>query len=370
MTNSFQQWLQIHFQRLQKELQNRQTIHLPMLLGLSVLVGGGAIFAIRGHGWLSASETAAPAPPASPLPSPVPSPSPSPTSKRSTTGKLQVKQSPAPPATPQPEPSVTAEQEQAEQAAIASLQASVASIDTLVEMKIAIEVAVPAVSVSVSNESQLLDENGNVISTLSPGTSYTAQTDAEGILFNGSAMPALVWIEPPIDGLFTVGGRTYRGRLLLAAEGGKLWAVNVVSLRNYLYSVVPSEVSPSWDMEALKAQSVAARSYALTYFFQPINALYHMGDDEYFQVYKGIESEADRTREAVDATTGEFVSYQGGIVESLYAASDDIVMEAFQGRGMSQLGALNLAEQGYKYDQILANYYPGTAIGKIAKDTQ
>ncbi len=55
-------------------------------------------------------------------------------------------------------------------------------------------------------------------------------------------------------------------------------------------------------------------------------------------------------------------------MESLYAASDDIVAEAFSGRGMSQLGAKSLAEKGYKYDQILANYYPSTKVGKIAKD--
>jgi SpoIID/LytB domain protein len=45
-------------------------------------------------------------------------------------------------------------------------------------------------------------------------------------------------------------------------------------------------------------------------------------------------------------------------------------MEAFQGRGMSQLGALNLAEQGYSYEQILSHYYPGTGIGKIAMDQE
>jgi stage II sporulation protein D len=43
-------------------------------------------------------------------------------------------------------------------------------------------------------------------------------------------------------------------------------------------------------------------------------------------------------------------------------------MEAFQGKGMSQLGAKALASQGYKYDQILSNYYPTTAVGKIVQE--
>ncbi|HEY9643626.1 MAG TPA: SpoIID/LytB domain-containing protein, partial [Coleofasciculaceae cyanobacterium] len=147
-----------------------------------------------------------------------------------------------------------------------------------------------------------------------------------------------------------------------------LWGVNFVNLRQYLYSVVASEVSPSWPMEALKAQAVAARSYALTYYFKPVNSLYQLGDDEYFQVYSGVAREADTTNKAVDATAGQFVSYRGGIVESLYAASDDIVADAFQGRGMSQLGALGLAEQGYTYEKILTNYYPGTGVGQIQQD--
>lgn len=154
------------------------------------------------------------------------------------------------------------------------------------------------------------------------------------------------------------------------ADSGKLWAVNYVNLRQYLYSVVGAEVSPSWPMAALKAQAIAARSYALTYYFKPANKLYHLGSDEYFQVYKGIESEANTIYKAVNETAGSFVSYRGGIVESLYAASDDIVSEAFQGRGMSQLGALSLAEKGYTYEQILKNYYPKTGVGRIEIDPE
>jgi peptidoglycan hydrolase-like amidase len=118
-------------------------------------------------------------------------------------------------------------------------------------------------------------------------------------------------------------------------------------------------------MEALKAQAVAARSYALTYYFKPVSPLFHLSATEYYQVYSGISREAERTRQAVDGTAGQYVSYQGGIVESLYAASDDIVADAFRGRGMSQLGAKSLAEQGYSYQKILEYYYPGTAVGRI-----
>lgn len=351
----------------EQKLQKQEWQKYLWLLPLGVCLSGAAFWVVQQESQFpeaNAESTATPAPLPSAAVLPTPAQSPSSTAKRPTTGKRQAE-------TPSPtEPTLTPEQQQAQQAAIATLQSSIASVDSLVEMKVAIEVAVPAVTIGVSAESRLLDQTGAELNTLAAGSSYTAQVDSTGILLDGSPLPALIWVEPPTDGLFYLNDRAYRGRLLLVAEAGKLWAVNLVSLKNYLYSVVPSEVSPSWEMQALKAQAVAARSYALTYYFKPVNSLYDMGDDEYFQVYKGIESEADRTREAVDATAGEFVSHRGGVVESLYAASDDIVAEAFQGRGMSQLGALNLAEQGYTYDQILATYYPGTAVGRIAQDTE
>jgi SpoIID/LytB domain protein len=49
----------------------------------------------------------------------------------------------------------------------------------------------------------------------------------------------------------------------------------------------------------------------------------------------------------------------------MYAASDDIVTNVFGGVGMSQNGALKLAEQGYNYQQILGNYYPGTGLAWV-----
>src|SRR5205085_7671144 len=65
------------------------------------------------------------------------------------------------------------------------------------------------------------------------------------------------------------GGRTYRGAIVLIPEASGLQIVNELSIEEYLYSVVGSEVSPSWPMEALKAQAVAARTYAYYHVTHP-----------------------------------------------------------------------------------------------------
>ena len=84
-----------------------------------------------------------------------------------------------------------------------------------------------------------------------------------------------------------------------------------------------------------------------------------------YQAYKGIRTEASSTHQAVHDTAGEFISYGGGVVESLYAANQAIVDDAHSGYGMSQTGALDLAEQGYRYYEILSAYYPDTSVGRI-----
>jgi stage II sporulation protein D len=231
-----------------------------------------------------------------------------------------------------------------------------ASVDSLIEMRVAIAQG-PNVTIGSSDGATILDKDGKPLRQLQPGQGYTAGSDGE-----------ITWVQPVGTGVLGIGSRPYRGRFLLVTNGSNTLVVNYVNLRKYLYGVVPSEVSPSWNMQALKAQAIAARSYALTYYFKPAHSLYHMGSDEYYQVYSGMEKEDQATSSAVDTTAGEFVSYRGGIVESLYAASDDIVAEAFAGKGMSQLGALHLANQGYTYQQILANYYPNTGVGRIEAD--
>ncbi|MBE9181172.1 SpoIID/LytB domain-containing protein [Oculatella sp. LEGE 06141] len=289
--------------------------------------------------------------PATP-PSPATAPSPSPTSSP----------------TPTAPPALTPEQDAMNRQNIEAFLASRPSIDSLIDMRVAISEGVSSLAIRTSMQAVVFDNTGKQLQTLEAGSTYTAQPVGDAIQLNSSRLPKIVIIDPSPSGLFYLGDRGYRGRLALVADSGNLWGINIVNMRSYLYSVVGSEVSPNWNMEALKAQAIAARSYALTYHFKPVHPAFDLGATQRYQVYSGIAREADTIRQAVDATSGEFVSHRGGVVESLYAASDDIVMEVFQGRGMSQLGALNLANQGYTYQQILSNYYPGTEVGRIEQD--
>src|SRR5436305_9815729 len=107
----------------------------------------------------------------------------------------------------------------------------------------------------------------------------------------------------------------YRGSIQVDVVGGKLRAINVVGLEQYLYGVVPSEMPFDWLPEALKAQAVVARSYALA---TRRTGAFDLYPDTRSQVYLGIEHEKSSTNAAVDATAGKVVLYQGQVAKTFF----------------------------------------------------
>lgn len=120
---------------------------------------------------------------------------------------------------------------------------------------------------------------------------------------------------------FKLNGNPYRGMLTFAVNGTTMTAVNVIDLEEYLYGVVPSEMPQSYEKEALKAQAVAARTYAMTKLGAHTGSGYQLCDGTNCQVYKGYSNEAAPTTAAVDATAGEVACYNGSPIEAVFSSS-------------------------------------------------
>jgi stage II sporulation protein D len=116
--------------------------------------------------------------------------------------------------------------------------------------------------------------------------------------------------------VLTLEGRAYRGRFEVAVQKGFLRVVNHVGLEAYLQGVVPGEMPYSWPLEALKAQVVAARSYALKNVVK--GKPFDLYSDVRSQVYAGVAVERPAPSEAVRATAGQVVTYEGEIASTLY----------------------------------------------------
>jgi cytoskeletal protein RodZ len=231
-----------------------------------------------------------------------------------------------------------------------------------IDIRVAIATGQKSLVVGTSTGGELRDGRGKVLGKLPANEAANVVPNGAGMRVGKWGTPAGVWVKPSQGGFVFVGDRWYRGNLLLVSQGNTLLAVNYVDLESYIASVVGCEVSPSWPMDALKAQAIAARSYALVHYLRPANSLYDLGNTQRWQVYRGVNSEWNTTRHAAEETKGVFLSYKGGVVESMYAANDEIVSKAHGGRGMSQNGALSMAQQGYNYQQILGKYYPGASL--------
>jgi SpoIID/LytB domain protein len=110
------------------------------------------------------------------------------------------------------------------------------------------------------------------------------------------------------------GTRAYRGYLVSASPepgSSRRETVDDVSLSSYLKGVVPAEMPASWSAEALKAQAVAARTYALWSRDQDPNGAAQICDTSSCQVYRGYSAEDPRSNAAVDATPAQVLTYQG-----------------------------------------------------------
>jgi len=119
-----------------------------------------------------------------------------------------------------------------------------------------------------------------------------------------------------------VNNRLYRGDLIIAREkDGRLLLVNVVELEAYLKGVLVREISPKWPLDAIKAQAVAARTYALYQKEVMKDKLYDVTADVSSQVYGGSGSEKNRTNRAVNFTAGEVLTYDGKVFPTYFHAT-------------------------------------------------
>lgn len=119
------------------------------------------------------------------------------------------------------------------------------------------------------------------------------------------------------------GGNRYRGdfqfnRIALDA----ITVSNCVMLEDYVKGVVPNEMSASWPMEALKAQAVCARTYALKNLNSYRVYGFDVTDDTNSQVYRGLRDADETTDAACDATAGEVLRYEGALCAVYYFAAD------------------------------------------------
>ncbi|UCD32875.1 MAG: SpoIID/LytB domain-containing protein [Desulfobacterales bacterium] len=118
-----------------------------------------------------------------------------------------------------------------------------------------------------------------------------------------------------------IDSRRYRGHVSITATSGGLEVVNSIPLEQYLYGVVPKEMSHKWDKEALMAQAVAARTYVLYVKNKNSDKPYDVEATTASQVYGGYEAETYASNSAVDGTHGQVMTYNGSLIIAYFHAN-------------------------------------------------
>lgn len=184
-------------------------------------------------------------------------------------------------------------------------------------------------------------------------------------------------ITPAASAAVRVGGKDYRGSIhLVLNPRGRINVVNALPLEEYLRGVVPLELPPGAypEIEALKAQAIAARSYALVRLGRHRDEGYDLVDDARAQVYGGITAERELSNRAISETRGiaaVFPNEEGKLepIEALYTANcggrTENNEEVFGGKPMPYLRsvACSLDRQSLSGRDIVTNRTPEPLTG-------
>lgn len=192
------------------------------------------------------------------------------------------------------------------------------------------------------------------------------------------------------DSYICIKNKWYRGTIEIVNIDGDLTVINDVGIEDYVKGVTPSEMPSSWNIEALKAQAIAVRSYAIANLGKHASKGFDLLDNTQDQVYNGVLAETCAATKAVEETEGLVLTFNNKIISTMYSASaggytksayevwgsdvpylqsvksfDDETGKRGHGVGMSQYGAKNLADMGYNAYQILAYFYTGAHFAKL-----
>ena len=267
-------------------------------------------------------------------------------------------------------------------------------------IKIGIITGASQIGIGSSNETSIIDANTNkTVCKIDAMKGYELipYKNTMAIRLNGKFYQIYsdnIVLKPAKDGFVNAKRKWYRGFLIIQNRNNKLTVINDVDLESYIKGVVPAEMPSSWEAEALKAQAIAARSYALANLGKRASMGFDLKDTPEDQAYGGASAETVKTNNAVDETSNLVLTYNYKVVSAYYSASaggqsinskdvwgsdlpyirsvpsyDGNVKKNGHGVGMSQHGANNLAKQGYNAYQILQYFYKNVKFARASESS-
>lgn len=192
------------------------------------------------------------------------------------------------------------------------------------EVRVGLKVDVASIELDGTGRVEVVDESGRVRTS---GTGpWTVRAADGGLELSGGGesvrSPGVLIARPTsASGQVRIDGKAYRGAVLLRRAASGVTAANLIDLEAYLMGVVPHEIGagrPPEELEAVKAQAIAARTYAIRHMGRRESLGFDFHATVQDQVYGGMDSEDAVSSQAVRETAGEIVAYDGTPIEAFY----------------------------------------------------
>jgi stage II sporulation protein D len=224
-------------------------------------------------------------------------------------------------------------------------------------LRIGLLVGAPTVDVGGSAGITITGPDRSVVARLAPGLVGKA-TPRPGKVLVAAAGPggrgeaATLILRPEPGGFVRVNGRDYRGEIVLFRDRTGVTAINRVGIEEYLAGVVSAEsgIKDPGDVEALRAQTIVARTYALRNVGRRESDGFDLWGSVEDQVYGGVGAETGLGRDAVAVTRGQVVTYQGELIDAFYSSTcggrTSIGTEIFKGANRPYLRSIDDAPKG------------------------
>jgi stage II sporulation protein D len=193
-----------------------------------------------------------------------------------------------------------------------------AGISNPVNIRIAVLKGVETVRLEGSGLT-VTDDQGKRLDISSPAM---VKRSGNGISVNGISMRRLLAsCSSGTPNVVLVNGKGYRNGVEIQVAEKGLVVINELGLEDYLAGIINCEISSQWSMEAVKAQAVVARSYAVFQREARKNLPYHLESTVLDQVYGGCDLEDSRAVRGVRETAGEVLMYDGKVIQAFFHSS-------------------------------------------------
>ncbi|MGB4521285.1 MAG: SpoIID/LytB domain-containing protein [Candidatus Omnitrophota bacterium] len=180
-----------------------------------------------------------------------------------------------------------------------------------------------SLGLDIKGSYEVMDVHSGEILYRGRGLKTTVTVYKSGILLGkvkSNTSKVLVRTEP--QDVILVNGKVFRGTIqFIKKDNQQMLVVNNIELQDYIKGILYHEASHYWPLEALKAQAVVCRTYALYQKQQSLSKDFDVTGDVYSQVYGGKTSERFRTNKAVEETSGIVLMYKGKIFPAYFHAT-------------------------------------------------